>query len=113
MIRGFSLLTGWRREALRTNLWLVPTVEVILAAALFVGTDALDRAAYGASLSLPGWLYAGTADESRQILTAIAAAVITVVGLVFSITIVTLTRSRWRDARFPREGGPCRCRWRC
>jgi hypothetical protein len=33
----------------------------------------------------------GSADASRQILTAIAAAVITVVGLVFSITIVALT----------------------
>lgn len=91
MIRGMTPLTGWRREALRTNLWLVPTVEVALAAALFVATDALDRAAYGGTLSLPSWLYAGTADGSRQILTAIAAAVITVVGLVFSITIVTLT----------------------
>ena len=33
----------------------------------------------------------GTADAARQILTTLAAAVITVVGVVFSITIVTLT----------------------
>ena len=33
----------------------------------------------------------GTADSARQILTTLAAAVITVVGVVFSITIVTLT----------------------
>ena len=33
----------------------------------------------------------GSADAARQILTALAAAVITVVGIVFSITIVTLT----------------------
>ena len=33
----------------------------------------------------------GTADAARQILTALAAAVITVVGIVFSITIVALT----------------------
>jgi uncharacterized membrane protein len=33
----------------------------------------------------------GSADAARQILTALAAAVITVVGVVFSITIVTLT----------------------
>jgi uncharacterized membrane protein len=82
---------AWRREALRTNLWLVPTVEVICAAALFAGTDAVDRAAYRGSLRLPSWLYSGTADSVRQILTAIAAAEITVVGVVFSITIVALT----------------------
>jgi uncharacterized membrane protein len=85
------LPSAWRREALRTNLWLVPTVEIVLAVALFAGTYALDRAAYNGTLQLPSFLISGTADAARQILTAIAAAVITVVTLVFSITIVTLT----------------------
>jgi uncharacterized membrane protein len=85
------LPSAWRREALRTNLWLVPTAEIVLAVALFAGTHALDRAAYDGSVHLPAWVISGTADAARQILTAIAAAVITVVTLVFSITIVTLT----------------------
>ena len=85
------LPSAWRREALRTNLWLVPTVEIVLAVALFAGTHLLDRAAYDGSLHFPSWVISGTADAARQILTAIAAAVITVVTLVFSITIVTLT----------------------
>jgi uncharacterized membrane protein len=88
---GPPLPSAWRREALRTNLWLVPTVEIVLAVALFAGTYALDRAAYDGSVHLPSWVISGTADAARQILTAIAAAVITVVTLVFSITIVTLT----------------------
>jgi uncharacterized membrane protein len=88
---GFPLPSAWRREALRTNLWLVPTVEIVLAVALFAGTYAVDRAAYDGTLSLPSWVISGTADAARQILTAIAAAVVTVVTLVFSITIVTLT----------------------
>jgi uncharacterized membrane protein len=83
--------SAWRREALRTNLWLVPTVEIVLAVALFAGTYALDRAAYDGSLHLPSWVISGTADAAREIVTTIAAAVITVVTLVFSITIVTLT----------------------
>ncbi|HZK72441.1 MAG TPA: DUF2254 domain-containing protein [Clostridia bacterium] len=83
--------SAWRREALRTNLWLVPTVEIVLAVVLFAGTYALDRAAYNGSLTLPSFFISGTADAARQVLTAIAAAVITVVTLVFSITIVTLT----------------------
>ena len=47
--------------------------------------------AYDGSLGLPGWVDNGTADAARQILTALAAAIITVIGLVFSITIVALT----------------------
>jgi uncharacterized membrane protein len=85
------LRSEWRREALRTNLWLVPMLEVIAAVALYVGTHALDEAAYRGSLTLPSWVIFGSADAARQILTALAAAVITVVGVVFSITIVTLT----------------------
>ncbi len=83
--------SAWRREALRTNLWLVPTLKIVLAVALFAGTYALDRAAYDGTWHLPSFVISGTADAARQILTAIAAAVITVVTLVFSITIVTLT----------------------
>jgi uncharacterized membrane protein len=80
-----------RREALRTTLWVVPAIELLVAAALFLLTYRLDRAAYNGSLTLPGWVNNGSADAARQILTAIAAAVITVVGLVFSILIVALT----------------------
>jgi uncharacterized membrane protein len=81
----------WRRDVLRTNLWLVPAVEVVVAALLFVGTYALDRASYDGVFRTPGWAISGSADAARQILTAIAAAIITVVGVVFSIVIVALT----------------------
>jgi uncharacterized membrane protein len=57
----------------------------------FVLTLRLDRAAYQGRLQPPTWVISGTADAARQILTSIAASVITVVGIVFSITIVTLT----------------------
>ena len=40
---------------------------------------------------LPTWIRTGSADAERQVLIAIAAAVITVVGVVFSITILALT----------------------
>ncbi|TQF06313.1 DUF2254 domain-containing protein [Kitasatospora acidiphila] len=91
MISRVHLESQWRREALRTNLWLVPILEVVLAAALFFVTWWLDRAAYRGSLTLPPWVISGTADAARQILAAIAASLITVVGVVFSIMIVTLT----------------------
>jgi uncharacterized membrane protein len=80
----------WRAEALRTNLWLVPGIEVVAAIVLFAVTTSLDHAAYRGEFGVPSWVISGTADAARQILTAIAAAVITV-GVVFSIILVTLT----------------------
>ncbi len=41
-------LTLWRQDQLRTNLWLVPTLEVLVATALFVAAGALDHEAYEA-----------------------------------------------------------------
>jgi len=58
---------------------------------LFVATFEIDRAAYQGHLTLPIWMRTGSADAGRQVLIAIAAAVITVVGVVFSITILALT----------------------
>jgi uncharacterized membrane protein len=87
----FRFGSDYRREALRTNLWLVPMIEVLVALVLYAGTHVLDRAAYNGHVTLPSWVIAGSADAARQILTALAAAVITVVGVVFSIMIVTLT----------------------
>jgi uncharacterized membrane protein len=79
-----------RREAIRTTLWIVPLLLVFLAALLFGITYLIDRAAFRGDIVLPGWVNTGSADAGRQILTAIAAAVITVVGVVFSITILAL-----------------------
>ncbi|MGC0319245.1 hypothetical protein QBC98_007770 [Kitasatospora acidiphila] len=83
--------TAWYRERLRTNLWLVPAVEALLFAVLFAVTVGLDRLAYDGRLNYAAWVLNGTADGARQILSTMAAALITVVGLVFSITIVALT----------------------
>jgi uncharacterized membrane protein len=90
-MRRFLRGSEWRREVLLTNLWVVPAIEVVAAAALFAITYALDLAAYHGKFTLPGWTISGSPDAARQILTAIAAAIITVVGVVFSIVIVALT----------------------
>ncbi len=86
-----ALGSHWRAEVLRTNLWLIPGVEVLVAIALFASTLSLDRAAYHGDFGLPSWIISGSADAARQILAALAAAIITVVGVVFSIILVTLT----------------------
>jgi len=91
-------MPAWRRldseslrEELRTNLWLVPLIEVVAAVVLFAITYALDRAAFDGAFRVPGWALSGSPDAARQILTTVAAAIITVVGVVFSIVIVALT----------------------
>ncbi len=84
-------LPSWRWEALRTTFWMMPTVLVVVAALLFFVTFEIDLAAYHHRLTLPFWIRTGSADAGRQVLIAIAAAVITVVGVVFSITILALT----------------------
>jgi hypothetical protein len=54
MMRRLLLGSEWRRDVLRTNLWLVPAVEVLAAAVLFACTYAADRAAYDGKFALPG-----------------------------------------------------------
>ena len=88
-IRRFRL-SGWRREALRTNLWMVPTAMVVLAVLLFALTYALDSRIASGRMQAPSWAVAGNPDATRQVLIGIAAAVITVAGVVFSITILAL-----------------------
>ena len=81
----------WLAESARTNLWLVPTAATLGATGLFLVTRAIDSAAYYRDWHLPSWVIAGSADGARQILTTLAAALITVVGVVFSIILVALT----------------------
>ena len=82
---------GWLAEAARTNLWLVPSCATLGAAAVFALTRSIDSVAYDHRWQLPSWIIAGSADGARQILTTLAAALITVVGVVFSIILVALT----------------------
>lgn len=79
-------------EALRSSLWFVPSVmvtgSIILAFALGHAddTDVIDPGS-----DLFWWIYAGSPDGARQVLATIAGSMITVAGVVFSITIVALS----------------------
>jgi uncharacterized membrane protein len=88
---GQQKLPSWRLEALKTTFWVMPALLVVVAGVLFLVTFEIDWAAYHHHLHLPFWIESGSADTARQVLIAIAAAVITVVGVVFSITILALT----------------------
>jgi uncharacterized membrane protein len=90
-MRGPYFEADWRREALRTNLWVIPVLETVAVVVLFIVTYAVDRAAYNGLIRLPSWVLNGTGDVARVLLATVAASIITVVGIVFSITIVALT----------------------
>ena len=77
-------------EKVRSSLWFVPSLMVAGAAVLSVVTVAIDRTIVDA----PGrsvLLYGGGADGARALLEAVAASMMTVAGVVFSVTIVALT----------------------
>jgi uncharacterized membrane protein len=73
----------------RYSFWFYPTVMVIGAIALALVSDRVDRAVDNDGGV--AWIYSGSAEGARAMLSAIAGSMITVAGLVFSITITTLT----------------------
>ena len=91
ILRWPALESHWRDEALRTNLWLIPAIESVAAVALFALTLSIDQAAFHGRLRLPSWVISGSPDAAREILSSLAGALITVVGVVFSVMIVALT----------------------
>src|SRR5660398_284814 len=101
----------WRREALRTTLWVVPSGLLVAAVALFAVTYHVDYRVYDGATLLPSWVRIESPDGARQLLSALAAGVITVLGVVFSVTIVALTLASQQFGprmlrNFTRDSGP-------
>lgn len=74
-------------ERLRASLWFLPTIAVAAASALAV---VLNRVDVEDATWLEGAVFPGGPDSARSILQTIAGSVITVTGVVFSLTVVTL-----------------------
>ncbi len=90
-VHGFGNETSARRDALRTQLWPLPTFAVVLAVAMGVGIPRLDvQIADALPPTLTAYLFEGGAGAARTVLSAIASSLITVTSLTFSLTVVTL-----------------------
>jgi uncharacterized membrane protein len=75
----------------RDSLWFLPAVLTVGAVLLAFGMVELDsRELLPDDRSEPIWLYTGSSGGARGVLTAIASGIITVTGVVFSVTIVAL-----------------------
>jgi uncharacterized membrane protein len=83
-----SLRWSSLREQLRTSLWPTPVGVTLVCAGAAFGLVQLDRAL---SSDFAGWyVYGGRADGARELLSTIASSMLTIAGLVFSITILVL-----------------------
>jgi hypothetical protein len=83
------LRASW--EYLRGTYWAVPSAMAVAAVGLSVGMIQLDEAATARLLDRLSWIYAGGPEGARAVLSTVAASMITVAGVTFSITIVALT----------------------
>jgi len=78
-------------DALRTNYWFIPALMAITAVVLAFATTELDREVISWSSGRWTWTYGGGPEGARAVLSTIAGSMITVAGVVFSITIVALS----------------------
>jgi len=84
------LLNQWDR--LRNSLWLVPAVGLIVALAAAVGSLQLDAAVRLETRPQLEWATT-TGPAGRATLSTLAGAIVTVTGVVFSITMLTLAQT--------------------
>jgi uncharacterized membrane protein len=79
----------WYR--LRANFWFIPALMAVAAILLAFTATAFDNAFLDHDHIAPWLLYSGGPDGARTVLSVIAGSMMTVAGVVFSITIVVLS----------------------
>lgn len=78
-------------ESVRSSYWFVPTIMAVLALLLGAGVIYLDVEIGSDWLDGLGWYQSNKPDGAQQVLSTIAGSAITVAGVVFSITIVSVS----------------------
>lgn len=78
-------------EYLRTSFWFVPTFMMLLSTLLAVGTIWFDLSFHFSRRQLPFWLISANAENAEVLISTIASSMITVAGVVFSMTMVVLS----------------------
>lgn len=83
------LLKYW--EQVRSSFWFLPSIMGTAAVALAFSTVALDETVTERWLKSLGWVYSGGAEGASAVLQTIAGSMITIAGVVFSMTLVALS----------------------
>ena len=84
-----KLLALWER--LRTSFWFLPMLMATAAVMLSFVTVYVDSLVTDQWLQSMNWIYAGGAEGASSVLASIAGSMITITGLVFSLTLVALS----------------------
>lgn len=87
----FSLLTI--AENIRASYWFVPSIMVFLSILLASFSQWLDGVVDPVGLTGLGWLYTNEAVGARDVLSTIAGSMITVAGVTFSMTMVSVSNA--------------------
>jgi uncharacterized membrane protein len=83
------IFSFWDR--IRSSLWFIPTVMAIAAVLLAFISVALDRPVTNWLSSSWGWTFTGGAEGASSVLGIISGSMITIAGVVFSMTLVALS----------------------
>ena len=79
-------------EILSSSYWFIPTLMVFGAAGMAIGFIYVDRTLLHSRES-QGWLYGGGPEGGNTLLSTVAGSIVTVAGVVFSITIAALSQA--------------------
>jgi uncharacterized membrane protein len=83
------IVDAWDR--IRGSFWFLPALMALAAAVLAFGILALDRGAAGRWIASHGLGYGGGAEGASTVLQTIASSMMTIAGVVFSMTLVALS----------------------
>lgn len=84
-----QLINLW--ESIRTSFWFLPSIMTLLSIVLAFAFTELDRSKDYEILQRLSIFYGGEPEGARTMLSTIAGSMITIAGVIFSITIVALT----------------------
>ncbi len=79
--------------ALSESFWFLPAVMMLMAVGAALGSTALDHQLGGAWVQNIGWVWSGGANGARSVLSTVAGSMMTVVSIVFSLTLTTLAQT--------------------
>ncbi|WP_187471038.1 DUF2254 domain-containing protein [Luteimonas viscosa] len=79
--------------SLRSSFWFLPACIVLASIVLALGLVALDHRLGSAPGEYWPWMFAVGADGARELMATVAGSMVTVAGVVFSITIVALAQT--------------------
>jgi len=78
-------------DSVRSSFWFVPSIMASGAGVLSLATVALDQSISEAWLKELAWIYTGGSEGASAVLQIIASSMITIAGVVFSMTLVALS----------------------